>query len=109
MSIAALAGRAASANRTHQICPSSGVDLLRTLMLTLLTLFTGDSQEAEDVRSLISRMLTKHPMQRPVVDIVVQDAIAKLYVEHDLEPEASPPPSPMSPARCKVSLWLVIT
>jgi len=59
----------------------------------------GDSQEAEDVRSLISRMLTKHPMQRPVVDIVVQDAIAKLYVEHDLEPEASPPPSPMSPAR----------
>merc|ERR1719231_157182 len=60
----------------------------------------GESQEAEDVRSLIARMLTKHPMQRPVVDIVVQDALSKLYLEHDLEPpqpEASPPPSPVSP------------
>lgn len=57
----------------------------------------GDEEEAVEVRSLVARMMAKHPMQRPVVDVIVQEAIAKLYVDHDLETDdcCSMPPSPV--------------
>jgi len=56
----------------------------------------GTSDEENEIRCLLERMLAKHPMQRPVVDVVVQDAIAKLYLAHEIEP---PPKSPISPVR----------
>jgi len=43
-------------------------------------------EEDEAVKVLVARMLTKHPMQRPVVDVVLQEAASKLYAAHDLEP-----------------------
>ena len=64
----------------------------------------GD-EEGEAVKALVRRMLTKHPMQRPVVDVILQEAIQNLYVEHELDTVATlgPPLAPPSPKRERVA------
>jgi len=63
----------------------------------------GTEDEAKQARGLVARMLTKHPMQRPVVDVVLQEAILKLYPEHELDLIATvgPPSQPPSPTRSR--------
>ena len=63
----------------------------------------GTEDEAKEVKALVARMLTKHPMQRPVVDVVLQEAILKLYPEHEIDVVATvgPPSQPPSPTRIR--------
>jgi len=73
-------------------------DLLESAAVSLPAVPVGE-EGSEDAlaKALLTRLLAKHPAQRPVVDVVLSDAVATLFPSCELDhPEPSSPTTPAS-------------